>query len=200
MAGWTTEDHQYYEQGWWGNCVNTFSEETKQITYAWNMGLSNVPDSYTGRWPQYDLAGKSVLDIGGGPSSILLKTVNGQGLVVADPCPYPAWVEARYAAMGISQFREPGETFNAGRLFSEVWIYNVLQHVEDPQKIIANAHRHAPILRMFEWVNCEPTLGHPWKLTKEDLDDWIGNGADGTVAFVNENTAVGEAYFGVFPL
>jgi hypothetical protein len=193
-------EHQTYERDWWGNCVNTFGEEAKQITYAWNMGLANIPNSYTGAWPQYDLEGKSVLDIGGGPTSMLLKTINGTMLTVVDPCPYPPWINARYSAVGISYFQEPGETFNAGHLFDECWIYNVLQHVEDPEKCIGTAIRHAQTLRIFEWVNTPPTLGHPHTLTKENLDLWIGNGANGTVGWTTENTAVGEAYYGAFTL
>jgi hypothetical protein len=192
----TLSDDQTFERDWWGNCINTFSEEAKQITYAHRMGLVNVPDSYTGRWPQYDLQGKSVLDIGGGPASMLLKTVNGSSLTVVDPCPYPSWVSTRYIEAGVTYFQEPAEDFDAGHTFDEVWIYNVLQHVEDPEKCLFTATQHGAVVRVFEWVDTEPTLGHPHKLTKEMLDSCLGG--EGTVDWVNENSAVGKAYFGAF--
>jgi hypothetical protein len=199
-----TED-QEFEKGWWGTCLNTFSEETKQLTYSHRMGLHNTPDDYTGRWPQYDMQGKSVLDIGGGPASILLKCVNLGPSAVVDPCPYPEWVGRRYAAAGITYFQEPGETFDSPQTFDECWIYNVLQHVENPEDVIKTARRHATWLRIFEWIMTPPTLGHPHMLTPDLLDKWIGapeEGTDGSavVTVVNENTAVGKAYYGWFAL
>jgi hypothetical protein len=149
-------EHQVFERDWWGNCVNTFGEEAKQLTYAQLMGLTNVPDPTTSHWPQYDLVGLNVLDLGGGPASMLLKTVDPGRLTVVDPCPYPPWVAARYTEAGIEYFQEPAETFvstpTRGRNnvelydYDEVWIYNVLQHVEDPAACIATARRqrHRP--------------------------------------------------------
>lgn len=162
------------------------------------MGLVNVPDPSTGRWPQYDLQGKSILDIGGGPSSILLKTINGNNLVVVDPCDYPEWTKRRYAAAGITLFMEPGESFNTHEKFDEVWIYNVLQHVESPSAIIDTARKHSKVLRIFDWVNFGTSLGHPNALTKDFLDKIIG--CDGTVSFINENSASGDAYYGAYIL
>jgi hypothetical protein len=62
--GWNEENE--WERNWWGNCVNTWGEESKQMLYASLMGLD---------WKAQD--GKhtinvkdiSVLDIGGGPVS-----------------------------------------------------------------------------------------------------------------------------------
>lgn len=191
-------EHQEYERQWWGDCTNTFSEEARQITYAHRMGLVNTPDSYTGRWPQYDMVGKSILDLGGGPSSMLLKTVNADSMAVVDPCPYPEWTRRRYALAGIVVFEEPAESFSTQEHFDEVWIYNVLQHVDDPSKVIDCAKKHGSLLRIFDWVNTPPSLGHPHTLTKSLLDDWIGG--DGEVGFINENSALGEAYYGAFSL
>lgn len=191
-------EHQAYEKDWWGTCQNTFSEEARQITYAHLMGLVNTPDPYTGRWPQYDLNGKSILDIGGGPSSLLLKTINGKTLTVVDPCDYPEWTKRRYALAGINVFIEPAEDFQTAERFDEAWIYNVLQHVENPNQIIEMAKNHAKLLRIFDWVNTPPSLGHPHTLTKEWLDEIIG--CEGTVMYVNENSAVGQAYYGAYLL
>lgn len=190
------DEHQAYERDWWGDCLNTFSEEAKQITYAHRMGLVNTPTN--ARWPVYDLGGRSVLDLGGGPSSLLLKCVNRGRCAVVDPCPYPAWTRRRYAHAGITLFEQPAENYLSRQGFDEVWIYNVLQHVENPEQVIACAHQHGDRLRIFEWIDIPPTLGHPHMLTKDLLDEWIGG--DGQVAHVDENSAVGLAYFGDFSL
>lgn len=192
------DEHQKYEREWWGNCANTFSEEARQITYAHRMGLVNTPDPYTGRWPQYDLGNKSILDIGGGPSSLLLKCINHGSCAIVDPCPYPEWTRRRYALAGITVFEEPAESFSSRQKFDEAWIYNVLQHVQDPFEVINCAKQHAKVLRIFDWINTPPSLGHPHTLTKNLLDQWIG--CDGEVSWVDENSAVGNAYYGCYEL
>lgn len=196
-------EHQQFERDWWGTCANTFSEEAKQITYAHRMGLVNKPDGYTGRWPQYDMAGKSVLDLGGGPVSMLLKCVNLDRGLVVDPCPYPAWVRARYEDCGLRVIQQQAETFRSNNTYDEVWIYNVLQHVEDPEAIIETARRYGKVLRIFEWIDTAPTLGHPHTLRTEALQEWIGGGTVrqiGTTENVNENSAYGWAFYGAFDL
>lgn len=191
-----TQETQEWERQWWGECANTFGEEAKQITYANRMGLVNEPRE--GKWPVYDLAGKSVLDLGGGPVSMLLKTVGGNHLTVVDPCPYPNWVKRRYEHAGIAQHVEPAETFRSDDRFDEAWCYNVLQHVVDPEAVIETAKTHARVLRIFEWILTETNVGHPHSLHADDLNRWID--CFGQVGYVDENGAVGLAYWGCFPL
>lgn len=185
---------QQWELEWWSGATNTFGEEAKQITYAHRMGLVN--ETREGRWPVYDLGGRSVLDLGGGPVSLLLKCQNlGSGMVV-DPCLYPTWVGTRYDEAGIDYLQAPAENLAHLGEFSEAWCYNVLQHVLEPEAVIATARRHASVFRIFEWLETPPCEGHPHTLHAADLNEWIGG--DGTVEHVNENGAVGLAYFGVF--
>ncbi len=200
---------QAWESEWWGSCTNSFGEEAKQITYAHRMGLVNTPRY--GKWPVYDLNGYSVVDLGGGPSSLLLKCVNGWGTVV-DPCPYPEWVAQRYASAGsrnhpeyeaatIFYVQEPAETYRSADKVSECWIYNVLQHVVDPERVIATARASAHLIRIFEWIEAETNVGHPHSLHAADLSRWItGSEGAGTIQAVDENGAVGLAFYGTFPL
>lgn len=187
---------QEWEKDWWGDCCNTFSEENKQITYAHRMGLVNEPQ--IGRWPVYDLGGRSVLDLGGGPVSLLLKCANRGKCVVVDPCPYPEWVTSRYEVASIEQAQVNAEDFVSLQVFDEAWCYNVLQHVLGPRSVIETALHHAKLLRIFEWVETETNVGHPHTLRVHELNDWIGG--NGTVELINENGAVGLAYHGVFSL
>jgi hypothetical protein len=190
----TLNEHQTFEQAWWFDCANTYGEETKQLTYANRMGLT--PIGHGGHWPVYDLEGKSVVDLGGGPVSMLLKTINGARLSVVDPCSYPEWIAARYEAHGISYFLEPAENRWAEG-YDECWIYNVLQHVEDPKAVIASAIRAAPVLRLFEWLEMPASIGHPHTLHLNELNEWIGRNTGG-IETMNENGCVGLAYYGVF--
>jgi SAM-dependent methyltransferase len=194
------EDEQHWEIEWWGTCTNTFGEETKQITYAHRMGLINNPIGE--HWPAYDLEGQSVLDIGAGPVSMLLKTRNGGALYATDPGDYPAWTEIRYSEVGIKSLRVKGEDLDTdpaipvAPAFDEVWIYNCLQHVDDPRKIIENARKLGLLIRIFEWIEIPPCPGHPQMLHAAELDEWLGG--RGIIEHMNENGCNGLAYYGVF--
>jgi 2-polyprenyl-3-methyl-5-hydroxy-6-metoxy-1,4-benzoquinol methylase len=197
---YTNEDHQEFEQAWWGECVHTFGEEAKQISYAHRMGLE-VADNGSGHWPLYDLEGKNILDIGGGPVSMLLKTFNGgPHLDVVDPCQYPSWTIDRYKAHGIRYVLSGAEDVEGfiEKSYDECWIYNVLQHVENPVAVLNTAITHSDTVRLFEWIDTPPSLGHPHTLTEDLLNAAFGSA--GTVEDLNENGAVGKAYYGVFPV
>lgn len=188
------EDEQLWEASWWGDCINTFGEEAKQLTYAQRMGLENVPQ--VGRWPVYDLGYRSVVDFGGGPVSILLKAVNLSRGTVVDPLSVPPWVIARYEQAGVDLVQVPAEEFRTEDRFQEAWLYNVLQHTIDPERIVANARASADLVRIFEWIDTPQAEGHPHTLRRHELDRWFGG--RGTVEDMNENGCVGPAYYGVF--
>ncbi len=177
---------QQFEAEWWGDCANTYGEETKQIAYAKVMGLDPGPWKGGDHWPLWDFSGKKVIDVGGGPSSMLLKSSFDTAFVV-DPCPYPDWVKYRYSAHGILYRREAAE--DALPLFPDdavdvALIYNVLQHTMDPMKIVQEARRVAKRLHIFEWVDMPPHPGHPHELQSDRLEDWCGG--SGTHVWLDE--------------
>lgn len=143
----------------------------------------------------FDAQNKRILDIGGGPTSLLLKCVNLKEGLVVDPISYPRWTVDRYNSRNIKVRTIPGELIVESG-WDEVWIYNCLQHTEDPQRIIENALSAAPVLRLFEWVDIPAHEGHPVMLTKDLLDSWIGN--KGVVADLNESGCVGRGYGNVY--
>jgi hypothetical protein len=175
-----------YETEFWGNCCNTFSEERKHFVYARLMGLTPwadrilIPD------------GLKILDMGGGPVSMLLKTHREVQGVVWDPIVYPSWVKDRYAAKNIELVTANGEDLNREG-FDEVWIYNCLQHTIDPEKIVQKCMKAAKVIRMFEWIDLEPHLGHPHKLTEVELNAWTGKKGHVTT-FNGEEGCYGKAY------
>jgi len=193
------DDDQEWERSWWGDCTHTYAEEMKHVHYAQMMGLEIVAGY--GTWPCWDLEGKNVLDIGGGPVSMLLKALNrGPDCTVADPCKYPQWVQDRYEIAGIHSIQVAGEDLKigwSGKQYDEVWIYNVLQHTIDPELIIANALEFAPVIRMFEWVDIPPHQGHPHELKKVLLDYWLGSPGT-TVNYAGVDGMGGTGYGGRF--
>lgn len=192
--------HLEWEKDWWQDCTSTLYEEQKQLVYARLMGLTF---SHEGPGPRIDLQGKSVLDIGGGPVSMLLKTKNRGNSLIVDPCDYPEWVTARYMANGdLRLWKAKGEDImdnmeiQNGKTFDEVWIYNCLQHTVSPKKIIENARRISKIIRIFEWIDVKKTIGHPQELKEEKLNKWLGG--VGQTKQLNESGCIGRAYFGIF--
>lgn len=170
LKKWT--DHSRTESEWWGDCLNTSDEEGKQAHYAQHMGLDkfNVYDKKRAFGVKYDMLGKSILDIGGGPASLLLKCVNVGRALIIDPCTWPQWVMDRYEAAGIEYRPEKAETAQLTEVFDEVWLYNTLQHVWNPEQIIKLALRHARLIRVFEWIETAATPGHPHVLTEQFLN------------------------------
>lgn len=181
------EDYDFEKQ-YWGDCCNTFDEDQKHYVYGRLMGL--VRNHYS-----FDVFDKKIIDIGGGPTSMLLKCHNLKEGLVVDPIKYPQWTKDRYATKNISVNVDIGENVNEIG-WDEVWIYNCMQHAIDPQKIINNAKRCAPVLRLFEWLDIPAHDGHPHELTEQNLNIWIGS--RGNITYLSESGCFGKAYYGVF--
>lgn len=171
MSEWETANQ--WEAQWWGNATNTWDEERKQIEYAKRMGLYRF--WHEGHDPTYEFYNRRVLDVGGGPCSILLKGIHIAFGVIVDPLPIPDWAKARYASMGLvfqqvkgEQIDYPADSFDVGL------IYNVLQHTEDPERIAWNMRRCCNLIRVFEWVETGLSDGHIHNLHAKDLERWFG--------------------------
>lgn len=197
---------QVKEAGYWRNCNGAvaWGEFVKHEMDAREMGLFS---DYGDECNELDMQGKSVLDVGGGPVSMTLRCYNAGQLLVVDPCNYPSCVERRYYRHGINFLRAAGEDLDkcelVGDTFDEVWIYNLLQHVRDPEKIVQNAlERISPTgcLRMFEWLWIPSDECHPHTLTPEDLMKWLHGSTTvrvGTPRMV-EHGCNANAFVGIF--
>lgn len=174
-----TQDH---ELEFWDTCTKTYIEETKQFFYATRMKLGFVDYPLS----DIDFEGKSVLDIGAGPTSLLLKSKNYSRAVALDPLMdrFPEWVRSRYTSVGIEPLALPAEDIDPNQQFDEALIYNVLQHTIDPELIIQKALRVAKTVRIFEWLEVPTDEKHPHFLEAHKLDKWLGK--PGMVEAVHE--------------
>jgi hypothetical protein len=180
-----------WESSWWGNCVNTFGDEVKQIFFAEKMGLVRTE---TEKSPfVFDMRGASVIDINGGPVSLLLKCINVSGVVV-DPGVFPDWVHDRYKSAGIRHVVEIAENITVVG-HDEAWLYNSLQHTVNPSLVLTNAKRAAKRVRIFQWINTLVSKEEPHILTRRIIDNILE--IDGQVETVNLFGRVGYAYYGV---
>lgn len=162
------QSNQLWERQSWGNEVfltSSNNEAKKQLIYAREMGLiSNINEV------PINLHGKSVLDMGCGPISLLLRSSNFAHAYGVEPLYYGSEVVNNYNKANIKLVQKPIEhveleDFN-GVVFDEVWMYNVLEHVISPKKCLEKLLAlPAKRLRIFEWINIPPSPGHPFMLT-----------------------------------
>ena len=188
----TWQKAQKCEAAWWRTeglgTANSYHEELKQHKYAEKMGIT------IDQWSKINLNGKSVLDVGGGPASLLLKTYNAGRRKIVDPLDMPDWVTARYKDVGIELQKIPAEDMDEHG-WDETWIYNVLQHVQDPVRVIEKIKKVGKVVRVFEFLERPANEAHPHVLTADVL-----NAAFGKVGVVTElaDPIVGKVYYGVF--
>ena len=157
------EQSQEWERAWWLNNPSLHPEEQQKNTLISKLLLINGPD----------LEGKSIIDIGCGPFSLLLNvkqhTEKPAQRVALDPNNYGE-LDSKYALAGIERSYVKGEDISHHLNFDEAWIYNVLQHVEDPIRVLNNAVNIAKRVRIFEWINVPPYTGHLHQLSEGVLD------------------------------
>lgn len=163
---------QSHEAQFWNDCTKTFVEEQKQFFYATRMKLhfNDYPLS------NIDFHGKSVLDVGSGPTSLLLRSENYSKALAVDPLmdTFPSWVKDRYHSVGIETLASGGEDIDTTMRFDEALLYNVLQHTIDPELIAHKLLRVAKTVRVFEWIDVASDDLHPHILTEEGLNKWFG--------------------------
>lgn len=148
------EEAQQWERSWWLSNPQCYRAEIEKgdIVAGW-LGIKSMPTT-------------TVVDIGCGPFSLLQRVTTAESCAV-DPIDYGP-LELGYQIGGIERLVCRGEDLVAhlgGRTFDEAWVYNCLQHVEDPVAVLQQAMRAARRVRMFEWVNIPPYTGHLQLLT-----------------------------------
>lgn len=143
---------QHAEFSWW---TESGAEEQRLKDRiddaAWYAGLLNIAG--------VTVEGRHVLDIGGGPLPIALALgLPLSRLTVLDPMRY----HAKSTTIETVRIYEPAEHFEPRPGdYDEVWGYNVLQHVIDPEKVIATAKRAARVVRWLDWTNTPIHEVHP---------------------------------------
>lgn len=194
----THEEAQAEELAFWVTPGAELGEQLKQLSYAPLLGLVFEHD---GSSPYViNKPGKAIIDIGGGPVSLLLKTKAATKTVI-DPCNYPDWVQARYDQNDVHWLRDVAEVPQPlSETADEVWLYNVLQHTTDPQAIFANVLSYLKVggvFRFFDWVETDTNVAHPISLTVDDLRKALLTAGfadlDIKTTVLHENGAYGKA-------
>lgn len=190
---------QLGEAEYWGDQaldnVNVQQEIKFQQTYATYMGLSHAEFGAL-------LEEKDVIDIGGGPVSMLLKRkVKRSGKsVVVDPLPLTPQSIHRYLEHQIFYWAAKAENalpILGDKCYDEAWLYNCLAHVTDPEFVLKEAKRISHRLRIFEVLHTGTDYMHPWSFDREFFDNILGEGGS-TITLTEPGGVIGEAYYGIF--
>lgn len=183
-------DAQHWERNWWMTNRNCHKGEIEKNEYVAKMMFlhDGCPEA-------------KVLDIGCGPLSLLLRIPVKEG-VALDPIDYGD-LEESYKLKGIKRLIKRGEDLNLeDGNFDEVWIYNCLQHVENPQLILENAIKVGTKVRIFEWINIKPYKGHLHELKSTLLMEPFKNARwktlMSTTGTLNNNGLHGDYFMGIF--
>jgi len=143
---------QQAERGYWypADAVTLAARRTEERQrQTWYAGLLHIP-------PRDDQL-CSVIELGAGPSGLTRNRVpDGVRAVAVEPMELDGWDREQYALANVELVRARAEDYH-GEPADEVWLINVLQHVEELSTVLAAAQRLAlRTVRVFEWVH-EPT-------------------------------------------
>lgn len=149
---------QQFERNWWGlNWQPNWDEELKkQETYFRLIGFPT----------DKDFGSKTILDVGCGPVSVLQRSKHGASRGV-DPLAVSDETRKRYADAGVEFLNVKAEDMPDDTEFDEVWLYNVLQHTDDPHAILRKVVKMGRVVRIFEWIDLGVCPGHPQNLTEQ---------------------------------
>jgi hypothetical protein len=183
---------QKYERLAWGNMIYITpdnGEVIKQNTYAKEMGITDTTE-----FDNIDLNGKSVIDIGAGPISLLLRSVNFSAATGIEPLFYSDEVDQLYKAHGVELKRIPAEDIDETVIYDEVWMYNCLQHTMSPAKILNKIKTLGKRIRIFEWLDIPEHEGHPQEMKIEHFVDILNlKESDYRIVDLNTRELVGRA-------
>lgn len=122
----------------------------------------------------FNQSGKCIAEVGCGayPAVGFCKDVDGWAF---EPLWFPS-LEEMQSKVEIYWIKEPFEDADVNTIyFHEVWIFNCLQHVRDPELVIIKAKEMAPIIRFFEPVDYPTCVYHPHTFTEADFIRWFGD-------------------------
>lgn len=141
------QEAQRYEAAWWAREARDPDKLAADIAcgHHFTAGMLDIR--------RETVCGATVLDIAGGPYPL------GVGLEALGLGRYSIIDPAAYADVdGVHRIRVCAEDY-VGDAATEVWGYNVLQHVRDPEKVMAVARAKAQ--RAIRWFDVVETAVYP---------------------------------------
>jgi hypothetical protein len=120
-----------------------------------------------------NLNGKTILEIGPARISALLYCENYSPSYIVEPITYED-TEYLYQDKPITYIRELYEECESP-IVDEIWLYNVLQHILDPDAFVEKCKKSAKVIRFFEPINTPIEPHHPHSFSQEDYIQYFGD-------------------------
>lgn len=119
-----------------------------------------------------DLKGKTILEIGPARIAALLYCNNYNPSFIVEPTIYKD-SEHLYSEKNITFIREIYEKCESPKV-DEIWLFNVLQHIVDPDLFIEKCKKNAKVIKFFEPINTPIEVHHPHSFIFDDYVKYFG--------------------------
>lgn len=120
----------------------------------------------------FDLGGLSVIEVGPADFPALRHCKNYNGVIVE---PMPSELLKKFCdESGVWLIRKPIEEITTLPEATEVWLFNVMQHIIDPDGFIDKCKQMGQRIRFFEPINYPTCEYHPHTYTLDDFKGWFG--------------------------
>ena len=136
-----------------------------KINYGYYFEYLNINNT--------DLKQKSIAEIGCARISSLFFCNNYSKSYVIEPTQYPE-ADKYYEGKDIVKIHERAEVCNFPKV-DEVWMFNLLQHVQNPDLLIKKCKQNSKIIRFFEPIDYEINEQHPFKFSFDDFKNYFGD-------------------------
>lgn len=125
----------------------------------------------------FDLKGKSIIEIGPADIPALYFCDNiGLGSYIVEPMPSSVLHElANEKRLYVYKHKMEDLDTDINEPEKEIWFFNVLQHVIDPDECIRIAKKWTGTIRFFEPVDQPISDCHPHGPTQADFKRWFGD-------------------------
>jgi hypothetical protein len=120
-----------------------------------------------------NLKQKSIAEIGPARIPGLFFCKNYSKSYVIEPTYYPE-TDEYYRGKNIVRIFEKAENCKFPQT-DEIWLLNLLQHVQDPDKLIALCKKNAKTIKFFEPIDYPISVEHPFTFSFEDYVEYFGN-------------------------
>lgn len=120
-----------------------------------------------------NLDGKSIVEIGPGRIAGLLFCHNYSKSYIIEPTDYED-IDHLYQSKDLEIIKETTEECEFPKV-DEVWIFNLMQHVQDPDLLIRKCKENSKIIRFFEPIDLPVNNEHPFSFSKKDFEDYFGS-------------------------
>lgn len=158
--------------------------EREQHKFGYVDGILHYAESYTNYFHFVglgkDLQGLSIIEVGPADFPALNYCKNWAQAWVVEPMISSTLgkiCKERGIGVVLLPFEDlPDDNFtpSKGNSLTEVWLFNVLQHVADPEAFIKKAKVIADRIRFFEPINQPVTTYHLHEFSIQDYQSWFG--------------------------